>query len=52
MRDEETALVNDQRGRCVGARNECAQRFIAPPNVILKQLGQSGHVMRIVERFD
>ena len=50
-RDEETGLVNDQRGRRIRARDECAENIIAPPNVVLDELGQGGHVMRIAERF-
>ena len=51
MRDEEAALVDDQRGawpRCALATP--ANRSAKPVDVFLDELGQGGHVMRIAER--
>ena len=49
--DEKAGLVNDQRRGRVGLGNEPPERIVQLLNVLLDQLGQSRHVMRIVERF-
>lgn len=51
MRNEKTALVNNQRGRRFGVSDEFAERFVQEVNITLNKLRQSGHVMRIAERF-
>ena len=51
LRDQESALVNDQRRRGVRAGNELAQRCIQFLDVVLGQLWQDGHIMCVAERF-
>ena len=46
VRDEESALVDDQRRGGVAAAQELTQNVIESLDVFLDKLGQSGHVMR------
>ena len=46
LRDEEAALVNDQRGGGVALFEQLAQLAVESLDVFLDELGQGGHVMR------
>ena len=51
MRDEKAALVDDQRAGGVGLREKFPERLVQLLDVLLDELGQGGHVMRIAGRL-
>ena len=50
VRDEETTLVNNQRGRRVRLRIKIAQRLVELLNIFLDELWQRGHLIDVGRR--